>query len=238
LMVPGRCARSGYDGGPMSGRDRMGFLRLLHRKRDKGTSFRILILDSSFLNRIPFSICLTAFSNLLSLSSSRFSGDFFRSMLTFVLAALSLSVSPQIQSLPRDDTYHEFVILNESGIPLWVQPWPDHAAILCVHDSKYSFSADTWDPQTGNPKELPSTVSARTGSYNETRFTIDSENPILFTIKCGDNLPCPMVLNYVHTDPVYRPSAVVGSFCLFVCLFLFVFSWTLFCGACRATRKQ
>jgi hypothetical protein len=119
-----------------------------------------------------------------------------------------------------------------------VQPWPDHAAILCVHNISHSFAATAEDPTTHLPKELHPTVSARTGQYNETRFTLDSETPVVFRIKCTAALPCPMVLNYVHTDPVYRPSAVVGAFGLFVCLFLFVFSWTLFCGACRATRKQ
>jgi hypothetical protein len=159
-------------------------------------------------------------------------------MLAALLATVSaVPIRTSIASLPRDDTYHEFVVNSTNGVSLWVQPWPDHAAILCVHHENYNFTADTEDPVTGKWTSVQSTLSDRTEGYKETRFPLTSENPVVFRVNCVTAFPCPMVLNYVHTDPVYRPSAVIGAFSLFVCLFLFVFSLTLFCGACRATRK-
>jgi hypothetical protein len=139
------------------------------------------------------------------------------------------------EGLPRDDTYHQYVV-TDSNLTLWIQPWPSHSAILCIHDKKYTFHASV-KPLDGDWTKLTSEEVDRTGDYKETRYTFTNEYPQLFGISC-DNPPCPMVLEHVHTDPVFRRSAVVGAFALFVCLFLLVLSWAIFCGACRATRKR
>jgi hypothetical protein len=150
---------------------------------------------------------------------------------------LGLSISEDHPSISRDDTYHEHLV--NSSATFWVQPWPGHAAVICVHKSDYHFTAQYLEFGEGEKwTDLSKKQSARTGSYIETIFVFSIANPGLFRITCTDAGPCPMVLNHVHTDPVFRASVVMGAFALFVCLFLFVLSWTVFCGACRATRKR
>jgi hypothetical protein len=153
-----------------------------------------------------------------------------------ILFATSL-INSTIPSLPRDDTYHQFTATNGANLTFWIQPWPDHAEVICVHDSNYTYLGytssafdTTWSPIA------TITPAPRKDAFVESRFSFNTDDPVLFSIGCLAQ-DCPMVLNYVHTDPVYRTSSVIGAFSLFVCLFLFVFSWTLFCGACRATRK-
>jgi hypothetical protein len=154
-----------------------------------------------------------------------------------ILFATSVVFST-LPSLPRDDTYHQFTASNTTNQTFWIQPWPGHAEVICVHDSAYAYVGYTspafgvtWSPLP------PSATAGRHTGFTESRFSFASEDPTLFSIQCNA-LECPMVLNHVHIDPVYRTSSVIGAFSLFVCLFLFVFSWTLFCGACRATRKS
>jgi hypothetical protein len=154
-----------------------------------------------------------------------------------ILFATSLVIST-IPSLPRDDTYHQFIATNVTNLTFWIQPWRDHAEVICVHDSVYEYFGYTASAFDTSWSRIPTiTPSPRHGSFVESRFSFPSDDPVLFSIACEDD-ECPMVLNYVHTDPVYRTSSVIGTFSLFVCLFLFIFSWTLFCGACRGTRKS
>ena len=155
----------------------------------------------------------------------------------FYLLSLLLA-SDGIPTLMLDDTYHEVTLNQTSEAVYWVQPSPKHATIIAVHEygegviSGFKKSVDDSDFV-----QISEQLAERSGSFGESRFPISDENPVLFKLKCNRD-DCNFVLNYIHTDPVYRTSAVVGAFSLFVCLFLFVFSWTLFCGACRATRKR
>jgi hypothetical protein len=154
-----------------------------------------------------------------------------------LLFATSLVMS-NIPSLSRDDTYHQFAASNTTNSTFWIQPWPEHAEVICVHDLAYHFVGYTSSAFGTTWSQIPTiTPSPRHGNFVESRFSFASAEPTLFSIDC-DQEDCPMVLNYVHIDPVYRTSSVIGAFSLFVCLFLFVFSWTIFCGACRATRKS
>jgi hypothetical protein len=152
---------------------------------------------------------------------------------------LSLASCEEIVSISRDDTYHEYFI-NGTGRNFWLQPWPDHAAVLLVH-KKADIHAEFYDfGEKEKNVSVEVKVSARTAEYNETRLNLKSANPGILNISCvlGNAEACAVALNFVHTDPVYRTSVVIGAFALFVCLFLFVLSWTVFCGACRATRKR
>lgn len=141
--------------------------------------------------------------------------------------------------LPLDDTYHD-CYLNKTVTTKTYLIQPDKkAAIIVVHQgiafTGKKASATTFESSPTFTDMTPEEVE-RNGGYKESRFTFNEEDPLYFQLVCNAE-QCPLVVNYVHTEPVYRTSAVIGSFGLFICLFLFVFSWTIFCGACRATRK-
>ncbi|OHT03912.1 hypothetical protein TRFO_28758 [Tritrichomonas foetus] len=161
-------------------------------------------------------------------------------MFSFIFPFLLLAAD--YPSLELDDTYHEVLLTNSSYSTFWVQPYPGHSAILAIHPSNLkingfkSVARKSNDTPDFTPISSPAKVE-RLNGYVETRFTFTEENPLLFRMNCNET-DCPIVINFVHTDPVYRTSAVLGAFSLFVCLFLLVFSWTIFCGACRATRKR
>ena len=147
----------------------------------------------------------------------------------------ALILSDSIRSLSLDDTYHEVEIDNTTNATYWIQPYPKHSAILVIHKEEGILGYKKKITDTDFTKMSPETVE-RENDYVESRFTFDNEDPLLFRLGCTS--VCSVVINYVHTDPVYRQSAVIGTFALFVCLFLLVFSWAVFCGACRATRKR
>lgn len=156
----------------------------------------------------------------------------------FLLPSLILSiVHEDFQSLVLDDTYHEVQIDNTTNVTYLVQPVPSHAAVILIHGPNcgtihaYQSQLSPENFHLMSPKNTD-----RENSYVESRYSFSQENPLFFRLSCDS--VCSFSLNYVHTDPVYRVSAVLGSFALFVCLFLLVFSWTIFCGACRATRKR
>ena len=146
--------------------------------------------------------------------------------------------------LSRDDTYHRFLISNSENTPTVfnVMPFGGHSAILVVCNKGVTISGKkrAFTPeQNGEWTSMSSTHIERSTDWNETRFILTENVPMQVSLYCNhDAEPCAVSINHVHTDPVYRTSAVLGSFGLFLCLFLFVFSWTIFCGACRATRKR
>lgn len=144
-------------------------------------------------------------------------------------------LSETIHSLSLDDTYHEVEIDNKTNVTYWVQPYPKHSAILVIHKDEgiRGYKRKITDADF---TAMSSETIERSNGFVESRYTFDIEDPLLFRLGCTSE--CSVVVNYVHTDPVYRQSAVLGSFALFVCLFLLVFSWAVFCGACRATRKR
>lgn len=157
---------------------------------------------------------------------------------------VSAALAADIISLPRDDTYHRYVLNDHETnyLNFWVYPSGGHSAILVVYNSTETKiigemqSAEQWN--TGNWTDMESTQFERKGdSVKEDRFVLPGSDPIKVRFACTKP-ECGVVIEHVHTDPVYRTSAVVGAFAMFICLFLLVFSWTLFCGACRATRKR
>ena len=159
---------------------------------------------------------------------------------------VSAALAADIISLPRDDTYHRYVLHKpetaDDYLQFWVYPNGGRSAILVVYNStetkiegemqtKDYFHTDTWI-------DMESTQYERKGdSVKEDRFVLPGNEPLIVRFGCTKP-DCGVVIEHVHTDPVYRTSAVIGAFGMFICLFLLVFSWTLFCGACRATRKR
>lgn len=150
----------------------------------------------------------------------------------FFLPALILSET--IKSLSLDDTYHEVELDNHTNVTYWVQP-SLKSAILVIHQNEGISGYKKEVTDASFTLMSPETIE-RENNFVESRYKFDTLNPLLFMLACSSE--CSVVVNYVHTEPVYRPSAVIGSFALFVCLFLLVFSWAVFCGACRATRKR
>lgn len=148
--------------------------------------------------------------------------------------------------LSRDDTYHRFKITNDSSTRTVfnVMPFGGHSAILVLLNKGITVKGVKREFKPGLAEgegwqDLSGTHIERTTDWNETRFILSESVPMQFGLTCTHaEGPCMVSINHVHTDPVYRTSAVLGSFGLFLCLFLFVFSWTIFCGACRATRKR
>ncbi|KAH0787607.1 hypothetical protein GPJ56_008488 [Histomonas meleagridis] len=154
-------------------------------------------------------------------------------MLIFFLSLISAEDYP---SLSLDDTYHEVVIPGGSNATYWVQPKLDHSAILILHNM---LNINCSKKNTKDTDFVPMGESkfSRPGNITESRYLFQEEDPVLFRISCGGD-ECAFVITHVHTDPVYHTSSVMGAFSIFVCLFLVILSWTVFCGACRATRKR
>jgi hypothetical protein len=81
-------------------------------------------------------------------------------------------------------------------------------------------------------------VVNRLSPYKESKWVFSDTDPIKVGFSCPNVGGCPVVLNHLHIEPFYRRSAVIAAFAFFVSLFATVLSWTMFCGACRATRKR
>lgn len=154
---------------------------------------------------------------------------------------ISAALAADVISLSRDDTYHRVVLHNDTDTQFYVNPMGEgHSAILVVYNStEFKVIGEVLTtPFTGEWIDMESSQHERTGSaIVEDRFVIHGTDPMKVQFRCTKR-DCGVVIEHVHTDPVYRTSAVIGAFGMFICLFLFVFSWTLFCGACRATRKR
>jgi hypothetical protein len=147
-----------------------------------------------------------------------------------------------ILRLPRDDTWHEYQLTNQSNASLtfWVQPLGRHSAVVLVHHHTMNFvgdkrqaldPADKWEP-------VKPTGRNRKEGYRETKFSFDDTTPIQFRLHCQQPAECLFSINHLHSDPMFRRSIVLNAFAIFVCLFATVLSWNVFCGACRATRKR
>ena len=140
--------------------------------------------------------------------------------------------------LPRDDSYHPDVIEATKDKVYWVQNH-EKASILIVSNVT-TFSAQKREIGQNDFTSIKLEKSEREKGFHTLKYDLSGENPMEFKVIC-DSSPsgyCQYMIRNVHTEPVYRTSAVLGSFSLFICLFVLVFSWTIFCGACRATRKR
>ncbi|OHT01419.1 hypothetical protein TRFO_31805 [Tritrichomonas foetus] len=140
-----------------------------------------------------------------------------------------------IPSLSLDDTYHEVLLTNQSNATYWVQPLPKKAAIIVIYDEDTIKGFKKTQDMNDFSLMTPSVVK-RSNGFREFRYIFTEEDPLQFLLSC-DTI-CDFVINYVHTEPVYRVSVVLGVFTFFVSLILLVFGWTLFCGGCRATKRR
>ena len=148
----------------------------------------------------------------------------------------SHSLSAEIP-LPLDDSYHNFVLNTNETDEFIVQGMGKEAAVLVVQHKNTKLTIQK--KNYGDSKYTDVTVSPTDREKDFVTKTIEHGTSDYFTLKltCGTG-PCQFTMRNVHTAPVYRVSAVLGAFSLFICLFLLVFAWTIFCGACRAERKR
>lgn len=150
-----------------------------------------------------------------------------------VLFSLCLAAD-SVTSLMRDDTYHRLQLSDINKTMLYVQPSSGHSAIMVIHEAALQVSGFKQEGEQWIV--VDSDLTERSSSWTETRFVVTGDDPTLFALTASSE--CWVAVNHVHTDTVYRVSIVLGAFGMFICLFLFIFSWTIFCGACRATRKR
>ena len=156
----------------------------------------------------------------------------------FLLSFL-VSLSLATDSLPLDDTYHRGQSLaNGESVEYLVQGNPDEAAILLVTTTSTKISVQSREFDSTDYKDVNTENSEREDNYETRKITHPSNSAFYLKLTCSTEQGCEYTLRNVHTQPVYRISAVLGAFSLFTCLFLLVFAWTIFCGACRAERKR
>lgn len=155
-------------------------------------------------------------------------------MLSYLLFTVS-SRNP----IALDDTYHNAFISNSNDAEFLIQPFKK-AALLIIAKANYKDKLTLSISKAGEDKydTLTPVVSQRVNDTYTYKFTFNSEDPSYLKMSCSDPEDCDFTYMYVHTEPVYTRSAAIGSFALFINLFLFIFAWTVFCGACRATRKR
>ena len=138
--------------------------------------------------------------------------------------------------LPRDDTYHQYIVPAKGEIVYWVQPSKKSSILIVSNITNYI--AEIKEVGSATFTAIKSETTEREHLKTIT-LNLEKENPLELKVKCTlEAGECKYVIRNVHTEPVYRTSAVLGAFSLFICLFILVFSWTIFCGACRATRKR
>ena len=138
-----------------------------------------------------------------------------------------------IASLSLDDVYTTVSLDNGETAEYSVQPNPKSAILLITKSEAFNITKKSVK-ETDYSSISPWKKLDRSEGLTEYVYSLKGTDPITLRITCPE--ACDMTLKNVHTEPVYRPSIVISSFTLFVMLFLFVFSWSLFCGGCRATR--
>lgn len=141
--------------------------------------------------------------------------------------------------LPLDDTYHNGVAGPMAEY--WVQGYKKAAILVILNKSlaaDFTMSKREYSQTEFTKVSFTSEDRGEGKEYTTLTYKPDTENPFLLQLKTTSTEPVNFAIRYVHTAPVYRVSAVLGTFDLFICLFLLVFGWTIFCGACRATRKR
>lgn len=117
-----------------------------------------------------------------------------------------------------------------------MQPSNDAALIMLRQGGTFAIETKGVDANEYQPAQM--TDIDHGDEVNATQFKPTGDMPIWIKFSSNEVNGTDLVLRYVHTTPVYRTSAVLGVFSIFIGLFIFVFSWTLFCGGCRATRKR
>ena len=141
--------------------------------------------------------------------------------------------------IPLDDNYHKGIYLEDKQEQTYiVQGNKDEAALLLVAPKYTQIGVQVREYTKTEFTNVSTSNSARENDYETRKIQHPSNDPFYLKLICENVTGCPYTIRNVHTDPVYRISAVLGAFSLFVCLFLLVFSWTIFCGACRAERKR
>jgi hypothetical protein len=163
----------------------------------------------------------------------------FHPMLSFLLLFESYDNYPSLQ---RNDTYVQVVLSNSTAPPstvFWIQPLGIHSAVIVIHPERYTIQG--WNQPitaTGWTSMGVTKLRNRSAGYQETKFVLSETDPLKIGLSCKGDDNCPVVVSHLHIDPFYRQSAVIAEFAIFVSLFATVLSWTMFCGACRATRKR
>lgn len=154
----------------------------------------------------------------------------------FIISVLCQTYS----SLSLDDTYHSVTLTEGEDTTFWIQPQPKHSAILLVHNCSAAIKCFIKGVVSNGFTELkPSDVIDRDKNlhYVQEQYIFTNDDPSLLKLTTTQG-KCTLMINHVHTDLVYRSSMVLGTLSIFICLFLFVFSWSIFCGACRATPRR
>lgn len=164
----------------------------------------------------------------------------FKISIKFMLPILLSCVSSTLV-LPLDDTYQngyanpniEYLVQGDKKAAILVILPTTLTKDLKIKSREYDATEFT---------DLKSTIDkrgeAKDPKYSTVTIKPDTDKPFYLQITVNSKEQVPYVIRYAHTQPVYRISAVLGTFALFICLFLFIFGWTIFCGACRATRKR
>ena len=143
-------------------------------------------------------------------------------------------------SIALDDTYHEAFIKNNSSQEYLIQSNPKAAfLILANSDFQQSFKLESKKVNEETYQEEEFLETKRQDPIVEYKYVFSGNEPLKLKMNCiSTTNDCLFTYMYVHTQPVFRKSVVFGSLSIFINLFIFIFSWALFCGACRATRKR
>lgn len=156
----------------------------------------------------------------------------------FLISTLKI----EIPALPRDDDYHHIILPVNDSKTYVIQP-NEKASIMFIYENANNLIVEK--REIGGeyaPINLEDLYHGEDiEGVTSKQYIPKGNNPFELRINCSSAAPhdeCDFVVRHVHTTPVFKVSIVIGAFSLFVCLFTTVFIWTIFCGACRATRRR
>lgn len=157
------------------------------------------------------------------------------------MLSLFLRTTLSIPGLPLSDAYH-WGYANPSA-EYWVQGNKKASIVIILPKNlTINLGLKMREYDASNFTDIKNTVTTRGNEKDPIYSTITLEpgtdKPFVFKITVPSTKEEPFMIMYTHNAPVYRLSAALGGFTLFIALFLFVFGWAIFCGACRATRKR